>query len=616
MSEEILQANLQYLEKKDSKLKENVMQWVKQSVSEEKDFLVDVAFVEDRKVLYVEVENKQYQLDSLYDSKNLLNTWFDGNKNNNFIKKYLLFGLGNGMYVRKILAESNEKSQITVFEPSMEIFFTVLQNFDCSDLFQDNRFTLIVQEFSETILQPHLYRTIQYSDLEGLIIGDYPNYKTLFASQQLGFYQAIQLVYNSILSTREVLSRYGNSYYENTFANMKELVHSKSLVSLYQKIPKDIPAIMVASGPSLDKNIEELKRAKGKSFIIAADSAVKALLAHDILPDMYVTVDGEKNFAHFADERISQIPMVCYLISNRRALQSSHAPKFFINDDNLHLQKFFDEHNIILPILSTGGSVANEVFSLAQLLDFKTLVFVGQDLAFTDDKTHSQTTFRGGMQMKPTAIVNVMLEGIDGKMIASSGEFQLYLSWFENKIKENPDLRVIDATEGGAMIHGTKIMTLKEVVDEECTKEVNIERVISQTEYLFSPEEQMELTQYLKNIPEELNYVRDLAKRGIRDYEKMILLARKNQYHDGEMLRLYKRNNQLVEEIDAMLVQGYVEHRIQKSIDKVLKNAYTIEKDEKTEIITACEMGKEYLEALLEEIERDIPDILKKMENL
>ena len=615
MSEEILQENLQYLEKKDLKLKENVMQWLKESATEE-EFLVDVAVVEDRKVLYAELENKQYQLDSLYDSMMLLNKWFDGNKNNNYVKKYLLFGLGNGMYVRKILAESNEKSQITVFEPSMKIFIKVLQNFDCKDIFQDNRVTLIVQEYSDTILQPHLYRNIQYSDLEGLIICDYPNYKILFASQRLEFYQAIQLVYNSILSTREVLSRYGNSYYENTFANMKDLVHSKSLVSLYQKIPKDIPVFMVASGPSLDKNIDQLKRAKGKSFIIAADSAVKALLAHDIVPDMYVTVDGEKYYAHFADERISRIPMVCYLISNRRALQSSHAPKFFINDDNQHLQKFFDEHNTIVPILSTGGSVANEVFSLAVLLDFKTLVFVGQDLAFTDDKTHSQTTVRGGMQMKPSAIVNVMLEGIDGNMVASSGEFQLYLSWFENKIKENPNLRVIDATEGGAMIHGTKIMTLEDVIDEECTKEVDIEHIISQTECLFSKEEQLELTQYLKSIPEELSYVRDLAKRGIRDYDKMILLARKNQYHDGEMLRLYKRNNQLVEEIDAMLVQCYVEHRIQKSIDKVLKNAYTIEKDEKTEIITACEMGKEYLEDLLTEIEKDIPDILKKMENL
>ena len=616
MSEEIFQKNLQHLEKMDFKLKENVMKWEKQSAEEENKLRVDVACFEDRKVLYVELENKQFQLDSLYDSDDIVNTWFRNSSNQNFVKKYLMFGFGNGMYVRKILRESDKNARITVLEPSMKIFCRVLEDFDCSDLLQDSRFTLIVPNYSETVFQPHLYRTIQYSDLEGLIIGDYPNYKTLFSSQQLEFYEAIQLVYNSILSTREVLSRYGNSYYENTFANMKELIHSRSLVSLYQRIPKDIPVIMVAAGPSLDKNIEELKRAKGKSFIIAADSAVKALLAHDIVPDLYVTVDGEKNYAHFADERVSQIPMVCYLISNRRAVYSSKAPKFFINDDNFHIQKFIDDHDIILPVLSTGGSVANEVFSLALLLEFKTLIFVGQDLAFTDNKTHSQATVRGSLSMKPNALVNVMLEGIDGNMVASSGEFQLYLSWFENKILENPDLKVIDATEGGAKIHGTKIMTLKEAIDSECKKEVDMESIILGTDFLFSKKEQEELTGYLKTIPEDLSFVRNLAKRGIRDYEKMITLAQKNQYHSSEMQRLNKRNSQLVEEIDSMLVQCYIEHRIQKSIDKVLKNAYTIEKDEKTEIIAACELGKEYLEAMLAEIEKDIPDILKKMENL
>ena len=59
-------------------------------------------------------------------------------------------------------------------------------------------------------------------------------------------------------------------------------------------IPKDISAIVIAAGPSLNKNIKELKRAKGKAFLIAVDTAVKRLLKEGIVPDMYATLDGMK----------------------------------------------------------------------------------------------------------------------------------------------------------------------------------------------------------------------------------------------------------------------------------------------------------------------------------
>lgn len=36
------------------------------------------------------------------------------------------------------------------------------------------------------------------------------------------------------------------------------------------------------------------------------------------------------------------------------------------------------------------------------------------------------------------------------------------------------ELRVINATEGGAKIEGTEVMTLKDAIAETCTKEINV----------------------------------------------------------------------------------------------------------------------------------------------
>ena len=52
--------------------------------------------------------------------------------------------------------------------------------------------------------------------------------------------------------------------------------------------------ILVSAGPSLNKNIMELKKAKNKAFIVATDTAVKPLLKAGIEPDLMVMVDGEK----------------------------------------------------------------------------------------------------------------------------------------------------------------------------------------------------------------------------------------------------------------------------------------------------------------------------------
>ena len=45
-------------------------------------------------------------------------------------------------------------------------------------------------------------------------------------------------------------------------------------------------AILVAAGPSLNKNIQMLKKAKNRLFILAVDTAVKPLIKAGIKPRM------------------------------------------------------------------------------------------------------------------------------------------------------------------------------------------------------------------------------------------------------------------------------------------------------------------------------------------
>lgn len=52
----------------------------------------------------------------------------------------------------------------------------------------------------------------------------------------------------------------------------------------------------------------------------------------------------------------------------------------------------------------------------------------------------------------------------------------LYRKWFESQIVRYPRLDVIDATEGGAKIEGSEIMTLKEAIERECKTDIDFEK--------------------------------------------------------------------------------------------------------------------------------------------
>ena len=112
-------------------------------------------------------------------------------------------------------------------------------------------------------------------------------------------------------------------------------------------------------------------------------------------------------------------------------------------------------------LVQTGGSVATTGLDLAIKMGCNPIVFVGQDLAFTDNKTHSSATF----SKEISSIHNLReIDDIYGDTIYTSKNLYIYLRWIQKRIAEEKGIEFIDATEGGAKIKGTKVMRLEQVV--------------------------------------------------------------------------------------------------------------------------------------------------------
>ncbi len=570
-----------------------------------------------KKVLYSIKGTETYQLDTLYDSNQLMEMWFQNLPKIYFHTKILMFGLGNGMYVYQLLKNTSDDVHMIVFEPSLDILRAVMQEFDISQLLGSKRIHLYFNHYMDRTLDDYFSELLEFTDIEDFIYKSYLNYNKLYPTEYREYMEALQNVCSAINSSQSVIGRYGKDYYENTFANLPFLLHSKSLQSLNERLPKNIPAIIVAAGPSLDKNIARLQKAKGRAFIIAVDSALRPMVRNHIIPDICISIDGRKKTAHFNDEETRDIPMICYLISHKEIMNRHRAEKFFLNDLNHHIQHFLSQNHMVLPAVTSGGSVANDAFSVAQILGFTTIILIGQDLALTDNKSHADATLVGELGWMADHYSDLIeVEGVDGNPILSKPEYKLYCNWFEEQIVKFPEIKVIDATEGGAMIHGSIIMTLEEAIKKECSETVDVQKIISGCEPFFDEKQTIELQKYLKNLPEHLEECLCYTNKGLQIYEKMITYVYADKYKTKEFVKLYQSAKEIGEKLDQCPDMDYIRNRIQAQTTAILKSVYHNEEDERKELVAACDYGKRYLQIIKNELEIVIPDVNVKLEHI
>lgn len=575
-----------------------------------KDLVVGTEVIEGRKILFVQKDDKVYQLDSLYSEKLILDKWYNQFDNQNYRSRYLLFGFGNGMYVRKLLRHIGPDAVILVLEPSVTIFEKIMQEFDITDILQNKQVHLLVEGISEVRFRDYLGDYLENEDKSGSILRSYLNYPYLFHDSYAKFEETIRFHINRLEANQVLMQRMGIAYFDNTMANYPYIIEAKSIIDLNLKIPKDIPAILVSAGPSLDKNVQELKKAKNRSFILAVDAAAKVLVKNDILPDAIITIDALKLYKHFEDSGVQNIPLFANPHCSRGAMYLHKGDKYFLQDKNTHVKAIFDSFHKMVVDIQGGGSVATDGYALLERLQFKTIVLVGQDLAYTDNKTHSSGTVRGEMGMNIFDQDTLQVEDIHGNMITTSYEFQIYQDWFEEEIRVNPEYRVIDATEGGARIKGTIVKTLTETIEEYCHKTVNMDSIMESVVPRLTEDEKIQFKDSVDKIPDKLSELKQLVKKSIRNYEKMLQLVMENKYHTQEMQRLFEKTNLMLEEVERAPEYYYVWCLSYAKLDKEFDyDLYAGKEDKKEELKASLEQALKYCRLLNEEIENCIEKV-------
>lgn len=518
----------------------------------------------------------------------------------------IIVGINDGIHIRNILKKVKASTNILVYEPSIEVFLKALEEVDLTFLFKENvPIGLIVDGINEKELPVYLHTMINYDSMTMLKIYLSANYDSIFPEKVKCFVDKMKKHTIDIEKNWNTVVRYTNVNAENVFNNTKYLYDGYSIRSLYQLLPKDVPSIVVSAGPSLNKNIDDLKEAVGRANIIATDTAMKPLLNAGIVPDFFVVVDGLKPGSLFQHKDISKVPMVTMTAISTDPMKIHNGKKFFYSSDSALeteiMQKAYamDSHTILVPCLASGGSVANSAFSLGIYMGSQTIILVGQDLAMTGNKTHADGTFKEKMDsIDVNSGEYFEIESVDGGKVLTRLDFKMYRDWFEDQIKEKSNIRVIDATEGGAKIHGSEIMKLKEAIEKCCKKKFSVKYRVSRLQQMLSDVGKEELLKVFEGMPNKLLEVRKKSLAGVRQYERLEKLAKKKQYTRGELEKLLKQigktNKYMENDYMAQVVNDSL-----KGVEYTLRpSIYQTKQDEKDEMIDIAENGKFMMQAM------------------
>lgn len=551
-------------------------------------------------------KEKTLYLNGKYAPDQVVEEWFEQQGEIDKFACIIIIGISNGVHIKKIMERVPKSVNILIYEPSYEIFRRAMEEVDLSFIFKLNiPVGIIVQKINGFEMERYFRYMINYDNLISLKIYFSGNYKKLFKKEIEDFLKLLNVYLSSIEVSWNTIVRYTDVNAKNIFSNMKYLFEGYSVADLKGILPKDVPAIIVSAGPSLNKNLNDLRAAVGKACIIATDTAMKPLLNAGIIPDMFVIVDGLKPAFLFDHPDISKCAMVTMTGVSVEPMQMHKGKKFFYYNESVYENKLIriidgmEERKVCLPDLPSGGSVATSAYSLGVYMGAKTVILVGQDLALTGNKVHVDGAFEDEKFEIDDSGAYFEVDAVDGGKVITRADFKLYLDWFERTIKNWKNITTIDATEGGALIHGAKNMTLKKAIKKYCIKEYNVKWHVARMHKIFDTEEERRagLT-YFKNTIEKLNRVKEKAEEGLRYYHKLKNITAKQSIDIHQLQKIYKK----IKKINLFMEEDTMAETVSdslKGIESTLRpTIYKVQENQQDEMQDIIQQGELMLTAI------------------
>lgn len=439
--------------------------------------------IDNKKIIKINHNGKNVYLGSKYNmQREILN--FD-KKFSSINKKYgiIVFGACGGVWIEDLIDKFREK-YILFIEP-LEILKLELEK-----TFENLNLDINILSLEDKNFEEKLKKSIKKRFTEMII---FSNYDLIFPKEVYKLKKQIRdYVIDKTISENTAIT-FSKDWFMNYLSNLNSIMNSENL-NQYKNNYSNKPAIIVSAGPSLEKNFKLLKGNEDKFIIITGIRTLNTLRKEGINVDFACVIDGSEDMYKVSKPSLKYNTSLFFSEGvNKKIINEYIGNKIYFTSPSFYnLNKQLDI--MCTDLLNQGGSVAHSCTAIAHYLGCNPIIFIGQDLAYTNNKLHAENAIIDGENLNTTDY-DILVKDINGKDVPTSYSLDSFRKSFEQFINVTPNIKYINATEGGANINGTEIQTLKSVIEKfkikidkniinkESKKYINIKSVLENLKF-------------------------------------------------------------------------------------------------------------------------------------
>lgn len=569
----IYDKNLKYIRKNNYSLYEKILK---------SNILSYGQKIENSLNLFIENKDKKCFLHSIYDINRENEEIF---KNINAETTILIhFGIGffhSMEYLKKNFKKLNE---IIIIEPDIKVLKKILEYIDLELLekqyFKINILSSDLDEDESKLLS---YK-IQYYIKKGIDFSFSISYRTLYIEEYEKIHKNIIETIKAIEVQYSTINYFRNRWIDNVFSNLQ--YESIPIESFFNKFEDDI-AIMVSAGPSLNKNIEELKELKGKVFIAGVGTASRILEKNGIVPDFRFALDANETEMNIFKDINTENSVLCYsnnLYKEILKIYKGKKVRMITEGDNL-TEYLYKKRGLEYCTVYSGYSVANTSLDVLNKMGFKKVILLGQDLCFTNGEYHAKGSFLPDNFKLSFDSSYIKQKNVYGDEVYTTAPFLSMKKSFEDYLKKYEYMEVINCTQGGLQIQGTTNENLNRLINEMQLNN-NIEYVINKVFDSYNK------TAYLEKIKNSIaimeKEINELKKINNRKYRELLNIKNDKMNLDAKM-RKVENLDKFEDEMEKIDFYNYVAKNMLASIITPIHLSFRYEGKDKCKLINSLE---------------------------
>lgn len=446
-----------------------------------------------------------------------------------FAPVVVFLGLGLGYhldYFMRNLSKKLNTRKIIIYEKDIEILYLALTNGDYTNIINHPDIYFFIGNDAETSQIPLRMKILldEVYDLRSVKIIPLPTSIKIHPDY---YTNAVNTVKKS---ARQVMVLVGNDSFdslvavENMMLNLTDIISNPGINECVNKF-KGKPGILVSSGPSLKKNMHLLKGIRDNALIFACDSSLMPLMKRDIRPHFTTSIERTPGIDEYY-KPLNDLQGVYFLamaVLMPETIKSFKGRKFIGYRNYSHYKWLENDKGQII----CGMSVANLVFSVLKYLGCDPIILIGQDLSYADTgETHVPGKIYGESDPFITIEKEIEMEGNYGNKVKSIRGWETMKIVFEEDVASYQGT-CINATEGGAKIKGTKVMSLQEAIDQHCKTPFYPQTIIDKIYDDFQGK--VNVQSEIQRINNKCSYTNDLLENIIEEFDRVINDARRTE---------------------------------------------------------------------------------------